>query len=254
MFYERWYYYLAFFIILVVADRLLRIFSNSILGWIAEKKVARTLIKLNPEKYKVINNLMIEAGGKTAQIDHLVISNYGIFVIETKNYYGWLAGSDYGAWTLTIYRLKRKIGNPIIQNNIHVNVLKNLLSNYPEIPFKPIVVFTKRSILTINTKSDIVYISDLLATIKKHHEEIISDDLKEKIFEMLIKINIRDRKIRKEHVAKIKKREKDNNDKVANNICPRCGGNLVNRQSKYGKFKGCSNFPDCKFTVNIYSG
>ena len=252
MFFERWYCYLAFFIILIVVDRLLRIYSNNILGWLAEKKVARTLIKLNPEKYKVINNLMIEADGKTAQIDHLVISNYGIFVIETKNYYGWIKGNDFGDWILTIYRLKRKIGNPIIQNNMHVNALKNLFRDYPEISFNPIVVFTKRSIFKIFTKSDVVYIPDLLATIKKHQEEIISNDLKEKIFERLIKLNIRDRKIRKEHIARIKKRKEENNSKIANNTCPKCGGTLVIRHSKYGEFKGCKNFPVCKFTVNIY--
>ncbi len=31
-------------------------------------------------------------------------------------------------------------------------------------------------------------------------------------------------------------------------ICPECGGSLVIRWSKFGKFYGCSNFPKCKFT------
>jgi DNA topoisomerase I len=30
--------------------------------------------------------------------------------------------------------------------------------------------------------------------------------------------------------------------------CPRCGGNLVEREGKFGKFLGCRNYPKCKFT------
>ena len=32
-----------------------------------------------------------------------------------------------------------------------------------------------------------------------------------------------------------------------NNTCPKCGGKLVERTSKYGKFYGCSNYPKCKY-------
>ena len=33
--------------------------------------------------------------------------------------------------------------------------------------------------------------------------------------------------------------------------CPECGNDLVYRQSRYGKFISCSNYPECKFTKNI---
>jgi len=31
--------------------------------------------------------------------------------------------------------------------------------------------------------------------------------------------------------------------------CPKCGGNLVERSGKFGKFLGCSNYPKCRYTV-----
>jgi len=31
-------------------------------------------------------------------------------------------------------------------------------------------------------------------------------------------------------------------------ICLRCGSQLVERNGKYGKFIGCSNYPNCKYT------
>lgn len=41
----------------------------------------------------------------------------------------------------------------------------------------------------------------------------------------------------------------DKIDDISNNdkTCPRCGGNLVERQSKYGPFIGCSNYPKCHY-------
>lgn len=30
-------------------------------------------------------------------------------------------------------------------------------------------------------------------------------------------------------------------------ICPKCGGNLITRNGKYGEFIGCSNYPKCKY-------
>ena len=47
----------------------------------------------------------------------------------------------------------------------------------------------------------------------------------------------------KEHVQEIRQMKAD----VENNICPRCGGNLVLRHGKYGDFYGCSNYPECRF-------
>ncbi len=35
------------------------------------------------------------------------------------------------------------------------------------------------------------------------------------------------------------------------NICPLCGAILKERDGKYGKFYGCSNYPNCKYTKKI---
>lgn len=51
------------------------------------------------------------------------------------------------------------------------------------------------------------------------------------------------------HEKDIKKLKKENEEKIKLNICPKCGGKLVEREGKYGKFIGCSNFPKCRFVV-----
>ena len=57
-------------------------------GAIGETRVARILEKLPEEKYSVINNLLLNNNGYTSQVDHVVVSVHGFFVIETKTYQG----------------------------------------------------------------------------------------------------------------------------------------------------------------------
>ena len=52
------------------------------------------------------------------------------------------------------------------------------------------------------------------------------------------------------HTRDINKLRKENEKKISENICPKCGGTLVEREGKYGKFRGCSNYPKCRFVVN----
>ena len=59
--------------------------------------------------YRLIKNVTLPVGDGTTQIDQLVISSYGIFVIETKNMKGWIFGSrNQAQWTQQIYRYKQK--------------------------------------------------------------------------------------------------------------------------------------------------
>ena len=68
------------------------IYRTKIIGLWGEKKISFLLWFLGSE-YKTFNDVLIKKkSGHTTQIDHLVISPYGIFVIETKNYTGWITG------------------------------------------------------------------------------------------------------------------------------------------------------------------
>ena len=50
----------------------------------------------------------------------------------------------------------------------------------------------------------------------------------------------------KEHVQNIRQTQAE----LRKGICPRCGGKLAEREGKYSKFFGCSNYPDFKFILN----
>ncbi len=59
-------------------------------GKAGEKTVSRKLSRLPKDKYKVLNDIMLATPKGTTQIDHIVVSIYGVFVVETKNTYSCL--------------------------------------------------------------------------------------------------------------------------------------------------------------------
>jgi len=75
-FLQLWYLWILVLIVFVF-----RLYKAKIKGIIGEKTISAFLSRLDSTKYKVINDLMLSTEGKTSQIDHVVVSNYGIFVI-----------------------------------------------------------------------------------------------------------------------------------------------------------------------------
>lgn len=239
------YSILALIITLIV----LKIFYPQIKGAIGELKVRIELNDLPKEQYKILNNLMVKFNETTYQIDHLIISKFGIFVIETKNYYGYIFGDIYQKqWIQKTSRKRNKkfyFKNPIQQNYGHIKALENLL-NIPESNFIPIVCFSNKARLSEKLKNKVIQLNDLINIILNSQETIIEMDL-DIIYNKIKKLNISDKIIRKRHVKTIKTKIKEENKKIANMICPKCGGQLLSKEGKYGIFLGCSNYPICKF-------
>ncbi len=127
-----------------------------------------------PKEFMYLNDLLIEnPKSKTgySQIDHVVITPYGIFVIETKNYQGTIyGGKDRKAWLIN---RKFKMMNPLMQNFGHINALKNVIEKKYDPHFISIVSFTKRctfkleeGLRKISSDELVVYceFKDILAT------------------------------------------------------------------------------------------
>ncbi len=83
---------------------------------------------LDKNEYHLIKNVMLPTEEGTTQIDHIIISIYGIFVVETKNMKGWIFGdASQRFWTQKIYNHSNKFQNPLHQNYKHVKTLEQLL-------------------------------------------------------------------------------------------------------------------------------
>ena len=96
---------------------------------------------LKPPKYRCYHDLLVPHSYRTAQIDHIVISESGIFVLETKNMVGKIEGSvSSQKWTQVLGSRKYQFLNPLIQNDSHLRTLANYL-NLDTSLFFSVVVF-----------------------------------------------------------------------------------------------------------------
>ena len=103
--------------------------SPSRRGAIGERLVARRLKDGLPDEYLILNDVYLPLpDGTTTQIDHIVVSQYGVFVVETKAYSGWIFGDEKSKeWTQSIYRKKSRFQNPMRQNYQHICALADNL-------------------------------------------------------------------------------------------------------------------------------
>lgn len=219
-------------------------------GAYAEDRVARRLSRLS-EEYHVFNDVYIRNGGRTVQIDHVVISRYGVFVIETKNYKGWVYGSESAEhWTQNIYGHKYQLYNPTRQNASHVNAICKLLCITRDKTI-PIVVFAGSATVRCSVNCDVVYLSQLRRVIDRHKSVQFTDEQVLQMTEKLTSALVTDKNRRREHIHEVRQQVAEKERMEANGICPRCHGQLVVREGKYGHFIGCSNYPYCKYTAQI---
>jgi hypothetical protein len=108
----------------------------------------------------VYNNLIFpSAYTKTAQIDHIFINQFGVFVIETKGHFGCIIGNPYNKKLVVEMKDRRYIiDNPILQNRAHWHIVKDILENKVDfnIPIFSYVIVTKATIML-----DYPYIGDI---------------------------------------------------------------------------------------------
>ena len=96
---------------------------------------------LPKDEYYLIKDVTLLTDDGTTQIDHIIVSRYGVFVIETKNMKGWIFGSaNQKTWTQKIYKHTHKFQNPLHQNYKHVKTLEALL-DIPSSAIHSLVVF-----------------------------------------------------------------------------------------------------------------
>lgn len=235
-------------ILIIVA----KIYKSKIKGYIGEKLVSKKLKKLNKRKYKVINNLLLKTAKGSTQIDHIVVSKYGVFVIETKNYKGIIKGNEYDDnWNQILINKSKTLRNPIKQNNGHIKALKDLIPELRYKNIKSIILFTKRAKLKVNCESNVMYFNKVNKIIKKYRSEEFTKEEVEKIYNKLNGLNVNSFKERKAHIKNVKRNIKHAEKSIRKNKCPRCGGKLKKKREKHGKVKRCKNYPQCTFKINL---
>lgn len=141
-----------------------------------EAKLTRSLQHhFNAPDYHLMNNVTLRVKGGTTQVDHILVSRFGVFVIETKNYQGWIFGDPKQAkWTQVIYRRKSRFQNPLLQNFKHLRAVQDLLDFLPADTVKPIVVFTGSAIFKTETPQGVFTIAGFIDHLNGQTQEVLS--------------------------------------------------------------------------------
>ncbi len=200
-------------------------------------------------RLRVFRNLYIPYRGDTTEIDLIMLHEKGIFVFESKNYSGWIFGSeDQLNWTQSLPGgVKKRFYNPIKQNNTHVKALSKAIG-VPAGDMTSFVIFSERCELKdVSYSSPNLYVlkrpdmlrklRSILDTSATRYYAAEFDRLENSLASYLVKTN----NIKTEHISNIQ--QKFDSDK-----CPFCGGQLVLRKGRYGDFYGCSSYPKCRYT------
>lgn len=267
----------------IIADRIAdgifdALGGNKWVGRYGEKLAARELywLKLIGKNGLTLKNIYIpKDDGGTSEIDLVYITVKGIFVIESKNYSGWIFGDENSfQWTSSLPNgEKNKFYNPILQNKNHIKWLKNYLGE--DIPMYSLIVFSNRCKLKKvpegTTTTRVIYRDRIPGNIRymwNKSDEDISKEEVHWIYDMLKPLTDVTEAEKQAHIENINNRQKPISNfnivqsfqnitvSVDDKICPRCGSKLVIRTAKRGpnvgnRFYGCSSYPKCRYTEEI---
>lgn len=257
-------------------------FLGEAVGLIAHK------IMLDKNIYKDLNNVTIPTQDGTTQIDHVIVSKYGIFVVEAKNMNGWIFGSEKSAeWVQSFSGGKFRFQNPLRQNYRHTKCLSDFLG-IKHSKFHSVVMFWGESKFKTPMPANVLD-QGYSAHIMGKTEVLFSDQEVGEIVEAIQTGRLpRTWATRKQHIASLKERHEadtgtrsrrdvfakqklsQSSDVIFGNvstpekrasaqseiICPVCSSPMVKRSAKRGanagnEFWGCSRYPGCKGIVSV---
>ena len=271
--------------LLILGAILFRVFWANFLGWYGEMVLHWKLKHvLDQRQYIVMHDIMLPTEeGTTTQIDHIVVSQWGIFVIETKTYSGAIYGKKGDPQWTAKYNPRQhgfKFQNPLNQNYKHIATLAECLGIGLEY-FKTIVAFAGTAKFGKELPPEVMHIRDVVEYIRgKSTEAIIPQEQIREVADAIVAWqNTLSHAQKAAHVANLRKTHPPRKtteaaavapsaaptppaetaapaaqpEGAAAPLCPKCGVPMVlrHRKSDGGKFWGCPNFPKCRSIVNI---
>lgn len=230
-------------------------------------------LMLDGSVYRLIKNVTLPTADGTTQIDHIIVSKFGVFVIETKNYAGWIfGGAHQKMWTQKFPRSSKQFQNPLHQNYKHARTLGDLLGLEND-AIHSLIVFVGDGVFKTAMPENVTRSGAYIRFIKSKTHPVLSD---EKVAEIVgqiqsgrLKPPLKTNRMHVQHVNDIvaKKaaaiRPVADGPKIEPNgdggQCPKCGSGLVLRTIKTGvkagsTFIGCSAFPSCRFIHKDQAG
>lgn len=240
----------ALVIVLLMLALVILFKLNVVKGWFGEKITSAGMwALLDKNEYRRIDDLIVPSSTGTTQIDHVLVSEYGIFVVETKNIRGWIYGSpENDKWTQSIYGKKKQFQNPLKQNYRHIRCLAEYLVIDQGL-FRSVVFFIGDAKFKTPMPSNVLN-SGIIPYVKSFSNKCLEPTQVTDIEAKLLALKSDPSLTKRSHLDSLR----DWHQSTA--VCPRCGKQLIKRVSKKGgsvgkSFWGCSGYPRCRFTKPI---
>jgi len=206
---------------------------------------------LDKSIYHAVHNVTLATPDGTTQIDHIFVSEYGVFVVETKNYSGWILGDEkQSMWTQKLYKKSYKFQNPLHQNYKHLKSLESTL-NISSDKLHSIIVFVGGSTFKTRPPPNVRTAATFISYIKSKKIPILSVTEVQDILRIIQAERLSPSfNTHRQHISNLQARF----DTPSYRRCPKCGGKMVLRTIKAGEnagkeFWGCSQFPKCRFKM-----
>lgn len=220
------------------------------IGRQGELEVSLALLKfLDDTQYHLIDDVTLPFGKSTTQIDHLIVSRYGVFVIETKNMAGWIFGdAKQRHWTQVIYRAKHKFQNPLRQNFKHEKAVRRLCGLASNELYGVVAFVGDCTFKTTMPQEVVLGISGLISYVESKRTCVLAEEDVLRIIDHILSTRMPpDRKTERSHIQNVKSAINVSSEDE-NVACPRCGDQMVERTNKRtgAQFLGCVRFPTCR--------
>jgi restriction system protein len=209
---------------------------------------------LSSKDYRLIRNVTLPTGEGTTQIDHIVVSRFGVFVIETKNMSGWIFGNPHQkVWTQKLYRESYKFQNPLHQNYKHTKALEEFLGIAPETIFSVVVFIGDSTFKTPMPEN--VMAGGYIRYIRSKNLIRLPDAEVDRIAGAIQAGRLTPSlQTHRDHVRHLQDSHAGLKA-AAERACPRCGRPMVLRTASQGanagrEFWGCSGFPKCRHVTS----
>ncbi len=191
----------------------LKEYKANLVGKNGEKKVKKAIEKIAKKyKFKTLHDIYLPLYDKTTQLDHVIIGEFGVMVIETKSHNGEIFGTEKDEyWTQIIGSKKNKLYNPLFQNKAHIDCMRHLLNKKSvyNVQIDSLVVFSNnKTILNIPKALPIISLSLLKKYIKKPRYGKDNNVNVEAIHNLLYNNRVTDNELIKNHNKNVKKMSK----------------------------------------------
>jgi restriction system protein len=211
-----------------------------------ERRIRATIRRrLDRNKYRSLHDLTLPTLDGTTQIDHVIVSQFGVFVNETKNLTGWIFGDERARrWTQVIFRRRYRFQNPLHQNYQHLKAVQTLLDLEPRC-LHSVVVFAGNGKFKTIMPPNVLERRRLIHYIKSKTGILLSDAQVEDSIRTLEEHGMKPA-ARRTHVRNLRNNQR-------NPTCPRCGSAMLLRTGRSGpnpggQFWGCAGYPRCRAT------